>query len=69
MSKVFDYFNERAEMGIYELKPRKMILCDGDCGNCYYERDMNYTDCGESLCKECMFSFVSRQERSEKHQQ
>ena len=42
-----------------------MILCDGDCGNCYYENDINITRQGDNLCKECMFKFMRNQEREE----
>ena len=38
------------------------MLCDGDCGNCYHEEDLNSTCCGQSLCRECMFNFVWEQE-------
>ena len=34
------------------------MLCDGDCGNCYKLEDLNLTDDGYNLCKECMFNFV-----------
>ena len=30
------------------------MLCDGDCGNCYHEEDLNRPNCGQDLCKECM---------------
>ena len=45
-----------------------MILCDGDCGNCYYEKDLNLTCYGQNLCNECMFTFMAEQE-CEEHQQ
>lgn len=38
------------------------MLCDGDCGNCYNEQDLNHTSCGQNLCKECMFHFIWEQE-------
>ena len=39
-----------------------MKLCDGDCGNCYNEEDLNRTCCGQDLCKDCMFTFIAEQE-------
>ncbi len=42
-----------------------MTLCDGDCGNCYYYKDMNLTCYGQKLCDNCMFTFVAEQERKE----
>ena len=39
------------------------MLCDGDCGNVYYEIYMNYTCYGDNLCDDCMFSFMRGQER------
>ncbi len=62
MSKVYDYFQERKEMGIDEYNHPKMILCDGDCGTVRREREMNRTSCGKNLCKECMFFFVGEQD-------
>ena len=41
-----------------------MILCDGDCGNCYHKEDLNYTPCGQDLCNECMFHFIWEQENA-----
>ena len=38
------------------------MLCDGDCGNCYHEEDLNRTCCGQDLCKDCMFHFIAEQE-------
>ena len=32
-------------------------LCDGECGNVYYEIDLNEA-CGQDLCNNCMFSFM-----------
>ena len=61
MSKVFDYYNEREEMGI-ETK-METRLCDGDCGGVYYYRHLHST--GEDnyyLCKKCMFIFTARQD-------
>ena len=40
------------------------MLCDGDCGNCYHEEDLNRTNCGQDLCKECMFHFMAEQENA-----
>ena len=40
----------------------KMILCDGDCGNCYHEEDLNRACYGQDLCKDCMFHFMAEQE-------
>ena len=42
----------------------KIMLCDGDCGNCYHEEDLIRTCCGQDLCKECMFSFMREQENA-----
>ena len=42
-----------------------MIPCDGDCGNCYHESDLNLTCYGDNLCNDCMFIFVADQEREE----
>ena len=39
-----------------------MKLCDGDCGNCYNEKDLNLTCYGDNLCNECMFIFIAEQE-------
>ena len=39
-----------------------MMLCDGDCGNCYHEKDMNVTAYGQNMCRECMFTFIAEQE-------
>ena len=36
----------------------KVHLCDGDCGNVYYDIDLNRTCDGQDLCKDCMFNFV-----------
>ncbi len=43
-----------------------MILCDGDCGNCYYYKDMNYTNHGQNLCDDCMFTYTAEQEAYER---
>ena len=69
MSKVYDYFNERQEKGIYEFGHPKMILCDGDCGTVRQEREMNYTDDGQNLCKECMFHFMWEQDYKEQQRE
>ena len=42
-----------------------MILCDGDCGKCYYYKDLNLTCYGDNLCDNCMFTFVAEQEHKE----
>tara|TARA_Y100000296_G_scaffold56248_1_gene64535 strand:+ start:2524 stop:2739 length:216 start_codon:yes stop_codon:yes gene_type:complete len=65
MSKVYDYFKEREEMGVHELAYPKMILCDGDCGTVRQESEMNYTHDGQNLCKECMFHWAWQQEYEE----
>ena len=44
------------------------MLCDGDCGNCYHEKDMNLTCYMDNLCDDCMFTFTAEQEHEE-HQQ
>ena len=67
MSKVYEYYNELWEMGIHpnDLPSNDLaILCDGDCGNYYREKDMNYSDEGYNLCKSCMFDHVSDVERN-----
>ena len=40
----------------------KVHLCDGDCGNIYYEIDLYSTCYEQMLCKECMYTFLSEQE-------
>jgi len=45
------------------------MLCDGDCGNVYYEIDLNETFCKQMMCKECMFIFLSENEASQEHSQ
>ena len=37
-------------------------LCDGDCGNIYYEIDLFETCYNQMLCNDCMYSFVAEQE-------
>ena len=49
---------------IDNLYHKYMMLCDGDCGNCYHEEDLNLTCYGENLCKECMFHFIWEQENA-----
>ena len=44
-------------------------LCDGDCGNCYFEKDMNLTCYGDNLCDRCMFNFMVEQERRERDEE
>ena len=41
------------------------MLCDGDCGNVYYEIDLYETCYKNMLCKECMFHFMASQETRE----
>ena len=43
----------------------KVHLCDGDCGNCYEDKDLNSTCYGENLCRECMFRFMAAREHEE----
>ena len=45
------------------------MLCDGDCGNCYREKDLNLTSEGDNLCKECMFSFIWKQSKIEDYEE
>ena len=49
----------------HESEGERIMLCDGDCGNCYNEIDMNYTCDGDNLCDKCMFSFMVKKEREE----
>ena len=37
------------------------MLCDGDCGNVYYEIDLSETCYKQMMCKDCMFTFVAEQ--------
>ena len=40
----------------------KVHLCDGDCGDVYYDIDL-YSTCYENrFCKECMCTFLAEQE-------
>ena len=40
----------------------KVHLCDGDCGDVYYDIDL-YSTCYENrFCKECMCIFLAEQE-------
>jgi len=45
----------------------KVHLCDGDCGNVYYEIDLYSTCYEQMLCKECMCTFLSEQEDGSVH--
>ena len=38
------------------------MLCDGECGNCYHEKDLNRTCYGQDFCNDCMFHFIWEQE-------
>jgi len=38
------------------------LLCDGDCGNVYYEIDLIETCYKQMMCRSCMFTFTSEQE-------
>ena len=44
----------------------KVHLCDGDCGNIYYEIDLNEASHGQMMCKECMCIFL-QDETSKEH--
>ena len=37
------------------------MLCDGDCGNVYYEIDLYETCYKQMMCKDCMFTFMAEQ--------
>ena len=39
-------------------------LCDGECGNVYYEIDLNEA-CHMMLCNECMFTFMYEKGKNE----
>ena len=41
------------------------MLCDGDCGNIYYEIDLYETCYNQMMCKSCMFITVAEREREE----
>ena len=45
----------------------KVHLCDGDCGNVYYEIDLNETCYSQMMCKECMCIFLSENETSKRY--
>ena len=45
----------------------KVQLCDGDCGNIYYEIDLNEASHGQMMCKECMCISLSENEASNEH--
>ena len=47
----------------------KVHLCDGDCGNVYYEIDLNETCYGQMMCNDCMCIFLSENETSQEHSQ
>jgi hypothetical protein len=38
------------------------VLCDGDCGRSYLQRDLEKTAYHDRLCGQCMFDFVRDQE-------
>ena len=44
------------------MTERMTKLCDGDCGNVYYTKDLNVTCYGHYMCRECMFHFIAEQE-------
>ena len=46
-----------------------IILCDGDCGNYYDSWSMSMTHDGQSMCKECMFTFMAELDRIEEHEE
>ena len=56
------YFDQGCIDEINKIIKGEKMLCDGDCGNCYNEEDLNRTHCGQDLCKECMFHFMREQE-------
>ena len=39
------------------------LICDGDCGNVYYEIDLFETCYKQMMCKDCMYMFVAKQEQ------
>ena len=41
------------------------LMCDGDCGNVYYEIDLFETCYKQMMCRDCMFTFVANQEQEE----
>ena len=41
---------------------RNKMMCDGDCGNIYYEIDLFETCYKQMMCNDCMFTFVADQE-------
>ena len=45
----------------------KVHLCDGDCGNVYYDIDLNSTCYGGSLCNDCMCIFLMENETSKEY--
>ena len=42
----------------------KVHLCDGDCGNIYYEIDLNEA-CGQMMCKDFMCIFLQDEANKE----
>ena len=46
----------------------KVHLCDGDCGNIYYEIDLNETCYSQMMCNDCMCVFL-QDEASKEHSQ
>ena len=38
------------------------MLCDGDCGNIYYEIDLYETCYKQMMCEDCMTDFINEQE-------
>ena len=45
----------------------KVHLCDGDCGDVYYEIDLNETCYKQMMCKECMCIFLMENEPCQEH--
>tara|TARA_Y100000310_G_scaffold339816_1_gene433681 strand:- start:910 stop:1080 length:171 start_codon:yes stop_codon:yes gene_type:complete len=44
------------------MSKRLTRLCDGDCGNVYYVKDL-FSNCyGSYMCNDCMFHFIAEQE-------
>ncbi len=37
-------------------------LCDGDCGNVYYEIDLFEACYSQMLCNDCMYRFIADQD-------
>tara|TARA_R100000808_G_C2069577_1_gene97653 strand:+ start:70 stop:252 length:183 start_codon:yes stop_codon:yes gene_type:complete len=54
---LFDVFAEA-----FEPKEQfKIILCDGDCGDCYKEEDLHRSDDGYDMCRSCMFNHLAEE--------